>query len=92
MKSLTSETDVITEKVYCAQILTMVEHLLDVLPFAGLKRFSKTDATGKASNVALDLSTQLGISSGPDDFILETDDNLWYTSFSLIVNLEEILL
>ena len=46
----------------------------------------KIDATGKASTIALDLSTQLGISSGPGDVDVEMEDNLWYFSISLTKN------
>jgi hypothetical protein len=42
----------------------------------------KIDATGKASTIALDLSTQLGISSGPGDFDVEMEDSLWYLDFT----------
>ena len=47
----------------------------------------KIDATGKASTIALDLGTQLGIiSSGPGDFDVKMEDNLWYISISLTKN------
>jgi hypothetical protein len=37
----------------------------------------KIDATGTASTIALFLSTQLWILSGPGDFDIETEDHAW---------------
>ena len=49
----------------------------------------KIDATGKARAIALDSSTQLGISSGPGDFDVQMEDNLWYISILLTKNSEK---